>query len=73
MAVIRARVFPRWVGGLFILSVPVSAVPLPGPLAELGDYLAFFAFVVIAWIIVFGHASQPAIVPDLGRSSQAPA
>jgi hypothetical protein len=40
---------------------------------ELGDHLAAFAFVVIGWIIVFSHASQPATVPDLARSSQAPA
>jgi hypothetical protein len=73
VAVIRARAFPRWVGGLLILSVPLSAVPLPGPLAEIGDYLAFFALAVIGWIVVFGHTSQPASTPDLARSAQASA
>ena len=47
IAVIRARVFPRWAGALFIAS-PFAAIPhLPGPLAELSDYLAFIAIATI--------------------------
>jgi hypothetical protein len=73
VAVIRARVFPRWVGGLLILSLPLSLVQLPGPLAEIGDYLAFFALAVIGWIVTFGYGSRRAVVQDLARSSQASA
>lgn len=52
-AVIRARVFPRWVGALLIAAAPVSFVgtSLPGPLSTLSDYLAFSAFVVIGWTV----------------------
>lgn len=56
-AVIRAKVFPWWVGALFIASVPVSILggSLPGALAELGDYLAFLALIKIGWTV-----AQPA-------------
>jgi hypothetical protein len=53
IAVIRANVLPWWVGALLIASAPVSFVgtSLPGPLALLGDYLAFLAFIVIGWTV----------------------
>jgi hypothetical protein len=53
VAVIRAHVLPWWVGALLIASAPVSFVgtSLPGPLALLGDYLAFAAFIVIGWSV----------------------
>ena len=47
IAVIRARVFPRWTGALFIASPFLSVLGLPGPLAELSDYLAFIALATI--------------------------
>lgn len=43
LAGICARVFPRWVGGLFIASPIAGFLGLQGPLAELSDYLAFAA------------------------------
>ncbi|MDQ1382154.1 MAG: hypothetical protein QOJ71_2873 [Actinomycetota bacterium] len=54
VAVIRAHVFPWWVGALLIAAVPLSFVgtSLPGPLALLGDYLAFAAFIVMGWSVV---------------------
>jgi hypothetical protein len=57
VALIRGRLFPWWVGALLIASAPVSFVgtSLPGPLALLGDYLAFAAFVAIGWSV-----AQPA-------------
>jgi hypothetical protein len=53
IAVIRAGVFPRWVGALLIAAVPFSFVGqgLPGPLAELGDYLVFIALIAIGWTV----------------------
>jgi hypothetical protein len=53
IAVIRAKVFPWWVGALFIASVPMSFIGqgLPGPLAEIGDYLAFLALITIGWAV----------------------
>jgi hypothetical protein len=47
IAVIRARVFPRWAGVLLIASVPAAFLGLPGPLALLSDYLAFAALFTI--------------------------
>ena len=54
IAVIRARVFPWWVGALFIACVPLSVAGggLPGPLALLGDYMAFLALIVIGAQVV---------------------
>jgi hypothetical protein len=51
IAVIRAGVFPRWVGVLLIAAVPLSFVgaALPGPLVELADYLVFIALIAIGW------------------------
>ena len=51
IALIRGNLFPWWVGALLIAAVPISFVgtSLPGPLALLGDYLAFTAFAVIGW------------------------
>jgi hypothetical protein len=47
IAVIRARVFPRWIAALFIASPFLSVLGLPGALAELSDYLAFIALATI--------------------------
>jgi hypothetical protein len=60
VAVIRAKELAWWVGALFIASVPVSFVGggLPGPLAELGDYLAFLGLIAIGW-----HVARPASRP----------
>ena len=63
IAVIRARVFPRWVGALFIVSPFVSVLGLPGPLAELSDYLAFIALVTIGLQVVRTQAPHPAPAP----------
>jgi hypothetical protein len=52
IAVIRARVFPRWVGALFIASPFAAIPPLPGPLAELSDYLTFIAIATIGLQVV---------------------
>jgi hypothetical protein len=54
IAVIRARVFPWWVGALFIACIPLSVAGggLPGPLALLGDYVAFLALIVIGGRVV---------------------
>jgi hypothetical protein len=51
IAVIRAGVFPWWVGALLIASVPLSFVgqALPEPLVELSDYFAFAALITIGW------------------------
>lgn len=57
MAVIRAKVFPRWVGVLIIAAVPFGMFGsgLPGPLAEIGDYLLFIPLITIGWTV-----AQPA-------------
>jgi hypothetical protein len=54
IAVIRARVFPSWVGALLIACIPLSVAggSLPGPLALLGDYLAFIALIAIGRQVV---------------------
>lgn len=53
VALIRGKLFPWWVGALLITAAPLSFVgtSLPGPLALLGDYLAFAAFIVIGWSV----------------------
>lgn len=72
VAVIRARVFPRWVGVLLILAVPLGVVPLPGPLFQLGDYLAFVALGVIGGLVALGHRPHPgAVTEGLAPSPQA--
>jgi hypothetical protein len=60
IAVIRARVFPWWVGALLIACVPLSAAggALPGPLALLGDYMAFLALIVIGRQVVRTEAER---------------
>jgi hypothetical protein len=57
MAVIRANVFPRWTGVLIIVAIPFGMFGsgLPGPLAELGDYLLFIPLIAIGWAV-----AQPA-------------
>lgn len=57
VAVIRAGVFPSWVGVLLIAAVPLSFVgqSLPGPLVETADYLMFIALITIGWTV-----AQPA-------------
>ena len=54
IAVIRAGVFPRWVGALLIVAAPFSFVgqSLPGPLVELADYLMYIALIAIGWRVV---------------------
>jgi hypothetical protein len=64
IAVIRARVFPRWIGALFIASPFTSVLGLPGPLAELSDYLAFIALAVIGWQAAKASTRQSALAPD---------
>src|SRR5260370_2759680 len=65
LAVIRARVFPRWTGALFIASPFISFPVLPGPLAELGDYLAFIALATIGLQVVRTQTQRPAPAPGL--------
>jgi hypothetical protein len=64
IAVIRAKASPRWVGALFIASAPLSFVQvLPGPLALLGDYLAFAGLIAIGCKVAaatVGYAIGPA-------------
>lgn len=62
VAVIRVRVFPRWVGALLILSAPFDVVELPGPLFMLGDYAAFLALAVMGLIVAAGLSTRPAVV-----------
>jgi hypothetical protein len=54
IAIVRAGVFPRWVGALLIACVPLSVAGggFPGPLALLGDYLAFLALIAVGWQVV---------------------
>ncbi len=73
IAVIRARVFPRWVGLLFIASVAAGFLGLPGPLALLSDYLAFIAIFAIGLQIARAESAHPASVPGLKESAQATA
>jgi hypothetical protein len=69
IAVIRARVCPWWVGALLIASAPLSFVQaLPGPLALLGDYLAFSGFIAIGCKAV--AAPRPDHAPSLMPSLQ---
>ena len=63
IAVIRARVFRRWVGALFIVSPLVAFLGLPGPLAELSDYLAFIALAAIGLQVVRTRTLDPAPAP----------
>lgn len=67
VAVIRAGVFPRWVGALFFISAPLSLVQLPGPLAESGDYAAFLALAVMGLMVAFGRRPHPDAVIE-GRT-----
>jgi hypothetical protein len=68
IAVIRARVFPRWAGALFIAS-PLAAIPhLPGPLAELSDYLAFIALAAIGLRAARAKTLHPAPAPGAAEA-----
>jgi hypothetical protein len=70
IAVIRAKVSPWWVGALFIASAPLSFVQvLPGPLALLGDYLAFIGLIGIGCKVV--AAPRPEHAPSVALSAQA--
>jgi hypothetical protein len=75
IAVIRARVFPRWVGALLILCIPFSVVggALPGPLALLGDYLAFLALIVIGQHVVRTESRQAHLASTHMPTAQATA
>lgn len=64
IAVIRAKVSPWWVGALFIASAPLSFVQvLPGPLALLGDYLAFAGLIAIGCKVV--ASQRPGYAPSV--------
>jgi hypothetical protein len=63
VAVIRARVFPRWTGALFIASPFAAFLGLPGPLAELSDYLAFIALITIGLQAARTQLQRPAPAP----------
>ena len=65
IAVIRARVFPRWTGALFIASPFLSVLGLPGALAELSDYLAFIALAAIGWRAAKAGTRPSALAPDI--------
>lgn len=71
IAVIRARVFPRWVGILLIVSAPLSFIAsgLPGPLALLGDYCCYVALIAIGWQVA--AAAGPAVHTAHVRLSRA--
>jgi hypothetical protein len=71
IAVIRARVFPRWAGALFIASPFAAIPPLPGPLAELSDYLAFIAIATIG--LQVARARTPHLAPTAGVTEAVPA
>jgi hypothetical protein len=66
IAVIRAQVFPRWVGVLLIASAPLSFVGsgLPGPLALIGDYFAYVALMAIGRQVAAGTARAAAGVAE---------
>jgi hypothetical protein len=68
IAVIRARVFPRWTGALFIVSPFLAVLGLPGPLAELSDYLAFIALATIGLHAVRTQTEHPAPAPGMADS-----
>jgi hypothetical protein len=70
IAVIRARVFPRWVGALFIASPLIAFLGLPGPLAELSDYLAFIALAAIGLQVVRAQAPRTAVAPEARHAVQ---
>jgi hypothetical protein len=58
------------VGALFIASAPLSFVQvLPGPLALLGDYLAFIGLIAIGCKVV--AAPRPEHAPSVALSAQA--
>ena len=57
IAVIRARVFPVWVGILFLVAVPLGIIQLPGQLGQLGDDAFFLALVVTGWSVAFGQTT----------------
>jgi hypothetical protein len=66
IAVIRAKVSPWWVGAVLIASAPLSFVQaLPGPLALLGDYLAFIGFIAIGCKVV--AAQRPDHAPGVAQ------
>lgn len=71
IAVIRARVFPRWAGVLFLIAPSVTLLPLPGPLAELSDYLFFIALITIGVQIVRSQVQDPVAAPDGAETAPA--
>ncbi|MGH3175236.1 MAG: hypothetical protein ACRDPF_15395 [Streptosporangiaceae bacterium] len=70
IAVIRARVFPRWVGALLIASPLIAFLGLPGPLAELSDYLAFIALAAIGLQVARAQAPRMAAAPEARHAVQ---
>ena len=73
IAVIRARVFPRWAGVLLIASLPAGFLGLPGPLAELSDYLAFAAVFAMGLQVIRAESRQLVPAPSREDSAQATA
>jgi hypothetical protein len=47
IAVFRARVLPRWIGALFVLSPLAGVAGLPGGAGLISDYLAFAALFAV--------------------------
>jgi hypothetical protein len=71
IAVIRARVFPRWVGALFLASPVAGFLGLPGALAELSDYLAFIALIAIGLHVLRAEtAHTPSAANASGRGAR---
>ena len=62
---IRARVFPRWTGARFIVAPFLAVLGLPGPLAELSDYLAFIALATIGLHAARTQTEHPAPAPSM--------
>ena len=78
IAVLRARVLPRWIGGLFIVVPFLGAAGLQGAVSLLPDYLLFvglFAVGVIELRRLRMRTGDPAPSSPLARSAstQAPA
>lgn len=64
IAVLRARVLPRWVGVAFILSPVFGVAGLPGGAALVSDYLAFAAlFAVGVHTLRTGRDVEPSTSP----------
>lgn len=64
IAVFRARVLPRWVGVLFLLTPLLAVAGIPGGAGLIPDYLLFVAlFAVGVHTLRSGHGVEPATAP----------